>query len=192
MSDCRFDADTHRYYIREREVVGVTTVINDLLPGYQAGTWYLVRGRAVHACAAMIAKGQQFNHDPRIAGQVEALRKFYREVQPDVIDVEQQVYHRTLMYGGTYDLYCQMRHKTVVDFKASLGKSIIYQLAAYALAHPDQPDYGIGVEIREDGDYVMSDLLNLKQAKREWLSLLAAHNIRKRLGHTNKEDKDYE
>lgn len=192
MSDCRFDERTHRYYIGEREVVGVTRVLNDLLPGYQAGTWYMVRGQAVHACAAMIARGQTFNHDPRIAGQVEALRKFYREVQLDVIDVEQQVYHHTLLYGGTYDLYCQMQHKAIGDFKASLGKSTIHQVAAYALAHPDQPDYGFGVEIRDDGTYQMSELWNLKQAKREWPSLLAAHNIRKRLGYTTNREEDGE
>ena len=54
MTACTFDAETHEYRIGGRKVVGVTTVLNDLIPGYRASDWYLQRGRAVHAAAAMI------------------------------------------------------------------------------------------------------------------------------------------
>ena len=72
MNDCTFNDATHEYRIGGRFVPSVTQVLGDLLPCFQAGEWYLERGRAVHACAAMIAKGIAFDHDEQIDGQVMA------------------------------------------------------------------------------------------------------------------------
>jgi len=190
--DCQFDPNSHTYTIGSRRVPHVTQVLDDLLPGYHASDWHLQRGRAVHACAALIATGQAFEHDPRIAGQVEAVRRFLREVKPEIIAVEQHVYSTMYHYAGTLDLLAGIqRREVVIDYKASLTPSTIYQLAAYALTL-DDVNWGMGVEIHEDGSYRCSELLSLKRAKQEWLALLTAHNIRVRLGYTNKEDKDHE
>lgn len=187
-----FDESTHTYYISGRQVPHVTQVLADLLPQWGASEWHMTRGRAVHMCAALIARGQQFEHDPRIAGQVEAVRRFLREVKPEIIAVEQHVYSTMYHYAGTLDLLAGIqRREVVIDYKASLTPSTIYQLAAYALTL-DDVNWGMGVEIHEDGSYRCSELLSLKRAKQEWLALLTAHNIRVRLGYTNKEDKDHE
>ncbi len=183
---CTFDEATHTYAINGRPVPHVTAVLSDLLPGFRASDWYLQRGRAIHACAAMVGRGIAFEHDPRIAGQVEAVRRFYREVQPEVVEVEWPVYSERFQYAGTVDLIAVLKKfPLIVDYKASLTPSTVFQCAAYALAYPHPINHGVGIELHEDGTYKMSEIWDLKRAKQEWLALLGAHNIRARLGYTH-------
>lgn len=200
---CRFDADTHAYFIGRHRVPSVTQVLRDILPGWMASEFFLGRGQAVHACAAMVARGIAFEHDPRIAGQVEAAKKFYREVQPEIIAIEEQVYSHRYQYAGTLDLMCRMGvgrdRLTIVDFKASLTDTIPFQCAAYALARIECEGSaqewitrwsGVGVELREDGTYRMSERVALKSYARDWLHLLGAYNVRAKLGLTKGADDD--
>ena len=177
-----FDPESHTYTIGGRRVPSVTDVLSDLLPCWQASEWYLERGRAVHACAAMIARKQGFEHDPQILGQVQALQRFWAEVKPELPVVEMQVYSQRYLYGGTLDLVATMGIKrVVVDYKASPSPATVYQLAAYSLAYEEMGGmsvpWGCEVVITEDG-YKMGAMVNLNRAQREWLMLLAAHKIR--------------
>lgn len=187
-----FDPEKHEYRINGNRVPGVTQVLTDLIPGYRASDWYLQRGRAVHACAAMVAKGIEFEHDPRIAGQVQAVRKFFREVQPEVLEIEQQVYSMKHLYAGTTDLVAIIKDPLIVDYKARLTDSTIYQCAAYALAIPGKVHYGVGVELHEDGTYKMSEIWDLKRATQEWLAMLTTYRIRERLDCLSTEEEDHD
>ena len=72
-----FDAATHTYTANGKVVPSVTQIISELLPmQFKCDDWYLQRGSAVHACAAMIARGANFDFDERISGQVAAIKKF--------------------------------------------------------------------------------------------------------------------
>jgi hypothetical protein len=180
-----FDASTHSYYIDGRKVPSVTQVLNDLIPGFKAGEWYLNRGQAVHACAALIAQGVEFDHDPAIDGQVRAVRRFFTEVKPVVIAVEKQVYSARYQYAGTLDLLADINGKwLVIDFKASVSAALPYQLAAYSIAlGPEQlTRYGCGVIINEDGSYKMTKVYDLRLYQQGFLSLLTAYNIRRNAG----------
>ena len=77
-----YDDATHTYAIDGRPVPSVTDVLRDLLPCWQASEWHLQRGRAVHACCAMIARGVDFTHDPQISGQVSAARLWFASRGP--------------------------------------------------------------------------------------------------------------
>jgi len=190
--ETRFDADSHSYFITtngaERPVPGVTSVLRDLIPGWSASDWYLERGRAVHAAAAFIARGKQFGYDPQIEGQVAALRRFYSEVKPVVIECEMPVYSMASQYAGTFDLLtCKPGTDAlmILDFKSTATLSVAYQCAAYAMAHPSRKEirWGCGVEIRENGAYQISkDIYELRFYKQDWLNLLGAYNIRRRNG----------
>jgi len=176
-----FDITTHTYTRDGVEIPGVTKVLRDLIPGWSAGEWYLERGVVVHACAAMIAQDVSFEHDPQVDGQVRAIRRFFYEVQPEVISIEQQVYSELYDYAGRTDLVCKVYGKKVVlDYKASVSKSTPYQLAGYAI--PLDVNYGVSVEIHDDGTYKMSKIYNLKQFKNGWLALLSAYRIRRLCG----------
>lgn len=190
MDALRFDADAHRYYLGPREVPGVTRVLGDLLPGYKATDWHLQRGRAVHACCAMVARGIDFSNDPRIDGQVAACRRFFREVRPLVYEVEKQVCSTLYRYAGTLDLYCEVAgRKCILDYKATLTKTVPIQCAAYALTFDSTgPQWGVGVELHEDGTYKMSETYKLKLYGQEWLALLTTYNVRQRLGITSREE----
>ena len=193
MTACTFDPERHEYRIGERKVVGVTTVLNDLIPGYRASEFYLGKGRAVHAAAAFVAKGIAFEHDPRIAGQVEAVRKFFREIQPEVVEIEQPVYSKRYLYGGTPDLVAIIaKRPLIVDYKSYLVPSAMFQCAAYALAFPHSVNYGVCVALHQDGTYAMSETWPLKRPTQEWLAMLTTYRIRERLGCLIKEDEDHE
>ena len=191
-----FDPLTHTYTIAGRIVPNVSRVLADLLPGYRASDWYLQRGRAVHACAALVAKGIAFVHDPRISGQVEAVRKFFLEIKPTVIAVERQVYSPRYLYGGTLDLDCEIDGKPVIgDYKATLTAATIYQCAAYAQALRETGrniNHGIGIELHDDGTYKLSEIWDLKRPQQEWLAFLTAYRVRERLGCLNKEEEEHE
>ena len=182
MNDCTFNEELHRYEIGGRFVPSVTQVLGDLLPCFQAGDWYLERGRAVHACAAMIAKGIDFEHDEQIDGQVLALRRFFREVNPIVVSVEKQVFSKRYLFAGTLDLLSN----TVIDFKTSISESVPYQLAAYAIAEEEMTGnkiaYGFAVQINDDGTYSMSKSYDLKRYKQGFLAMLTTFNIRRQAG----------
>jgi hypothetical protein len=180
-----FDAATHTYAIEGRKVPSVTQVLNDLIPGFKAGEWYLNRGQAVHACAALIAQGVEFEHDPAIDGQVRAVRRFFAEVKPVVLSVEKQVYSARYQYAGTLDLFGLVDLRTmVVDFKASESAALPYQLAAYSIALPPEQltRYGCGVIINEDGSYKMTKVFDLRLYQQSFLALLTAYNIRRQAG----------
>lgn len=182
-----FDAQSHTYEINGCGVPSVTQVLGDLLPCWRASEWHMQRGQAVHACAALIAQGVAFDHDPAIDGQVRAVRRFFAEVKPVVLAVEQQVFHAGHQYAGTFDMVAKLKDtkgKIAFDWKASITASVPFQLAAYALAIPMVPEIskGCAVEIRDDGTYRMSPIWDLRQYKNKWLALLSTYKIRRQCG----------
>jgi hypothetical protein len=169
-------------------VPSVTQILGDIIPGWQATEWHMQRGTAVHACAAMVAQGIEFDNDPEIDGQVAAIRRFFAEVRPVVVAVEQRVCHPTLHYAGTFDLVAFIGgEKCIVDWKASLDERAAWQLAAYAEALGDKTiKTGYGVEIRADGTYRM-ERWQVKKYAREWFAIRAVYAIRERLKLTERE-----
>ena len=184
-----FDEASHTYTLAGRRVPSVTQVLADLIPGWQASEWYLDRGKAVHACAAMIAQGVPFEHDPIISGQVAACRRFVREVCPVFHAVERRVCSRRYQYAGTMDALMLLkgtRGGVVLDWKASIAKSLPYQLAAYATAYTEETAvsirWGAGVMLKDDGTYRMTEIYDLRRYAQKWLGLLAAYGVRRECG----------
>ena len=158
---------------------------------WYASDWYLTRGRAVHACAAMIARGETFSHDERISGQVAACRKFFADMNPEVLDVEQQIYSTTYRYAGTRDLRMRIDSKIViVDWKSTLSELAEIQIGAYAIDDPAK--WGMVVALREDGTYKTGGIFKLDRPRNEFLADLSVFNQRKRMGllKSNKEITD--
>jgi len=188
-----FNAETHTYSINGVTVPSVTQVLNDLIPGFQAGEWYLQRGTAIHACAAMIARGVAFEHDPQISGQVAACRRFFAEVKPFVMHVERSLFCSRAGFAGTFDMVANVCGKImVVDWKASISNALPYQLGGYSLLLDENAGnslkesgvaysvrYGCGVQLNDDGTYKMTRVYDLRGYKNGFLALLSAYNIRR-------------
>lgn len=177
----------HEYRLDGARLPSVTEIISDLIPGFQAGEWYLERGTAVHACAAMIAQGQEFEYDPQISGQVAACRRFFAEVKPLVMEVEYRVHSRPYQFAGTLDMLALIDGlPAVVDWKAHVDQRCGWQLAAYAMCLPGpQIKIGYGVQLNEDGTYKMTPF-KLAPYAREFLAMRAVFGIRERMGLTKR------
>ena len=180
-----FDPIKHIYRLDGKIIPSVTQILDELVPiQYKAGDWYLQRGRAVHAAAAFIARGIDFDFNEQIAGQVAAIRKFFAEVKPVRFAVEKRVYSKLYQYAGTLDLFAKINNKyCLVDYKSSMSIDRTgLQLGAYSLCMVNSISWGFCVEISEDGEYKMSEPMNLKNYRREFLALRATYAVRERLG----------
>lgn len=187
------DAATHTYRIDGRVVPSVTRVLRDVLPpswqsSGEEAAWYMQRGRAVHAAAALIARDRQFDADPAIVGYVAAIRAWWTIARPAPIAIEEPVYSRTHQYAGTPDLVAAIQgRRCVIDYKSgSADYTARLQVAAYAMAMPmpsaTRPRLGLIVELREDGTYRSSEMFELARYGREWLAVLTTYRIRQRMG----------
>jgi len=181
--DLTYDAERHEYRIDGRMVPHVTKV----LPFRHASQWHMDRGTAIHACAAYVAEGIAFQHDPQIAGPVQALRTFFKTMQPiQVVATELRVWSVGYQYAGTLDMLADVRGKLcIIDWKSSPSKTTKYQLAAYAMALPSglgPADYGIEVALPDSGVPRISDWKLDRRLANEWLALLTAYRIREKEG----------
>jgi len=192
--ECTFDPEAHVYRINGCVVPGVTSAIGDVVGGFRADEYYLTRGRANHACYAMLAEGRLGAYGPVCAGFVRAWRAWAADCcpQPVVGLIERQLYSLRYRYAGTLDLVAWLTlrdgkpaRRMVIDYKGTIDPRNEYQLAAYALALEEigQPcNLGLAVELREDGTYKLSKVYDLKRARAGWLAILSAHNIRREIG----------
>lgn len=189
--DLTVDPELHEYRVDGVVIPSVTQVLDETLGvQWRAGDWYLQRGHAVHACAALIAKGKTFKHDPAVDGQVSACRKFFSDHKPEVLSVEGIGYHPLYRYAGTPDMLCRMMGKVVVlDWKATIPDTVEIQLAAYSLLQKPVVKWGLAVALHDDGTYKIGGLFDLRYPSNTFLSCLTVYNIRKKLGRINKKEK---
>ena len=186
---CEFDPENHIYTLDGVVIPSVTQIINSILPPFNVDQWYLDRGSAVHACAAMIAQGIEFEYDERIKGQVQAIIKFFKEIRPEVLEVEQLLYNETYRFAGTLDLYAKiLNNYVIVDYKGScdLERGSL-QLGGYAAMLGPKHTKGIIVEINENGKYKMSDSIRLKPYTNKFLALRTVYGIREQMGYNKKD-----
>ena len=183
-----FDPDGHLYFIDGRPVPSVTQIIQAILGDaiWHASDWYLERGRVVHACCALIARGKRFEHDPQIAGQVAACRLFFKEHDiDDVLEVEQPMHSTRYMFAGTMDLHCLFNGRdTILDWKSALSPVAEIQVGGYAIERP-QAKWGMIVALQENGKYKAGEMFKLERRKQEFLALRSVYGIRQRLGLIN-------
>jgi hypothetical protein len=165
--NCRFDEKDHRYFIDDYPVAGVTNALREA--GIVDTTWFTEwardRGSKVHTLTQFDDEGSldPESIDPLIAGYLAGWRKFRKEYDFKIDDIELEVYHSTAMYGGTLDrlgwtTYNGITYKTIVDIKSGLVvRATGLQLTGYADAYQDMTGEFVGrimgVQIKQDGTY---------------------------------------
>ena len=185
--DNSFDPDTHTYRISGRIVSSVTQILMATLGEkiWHASDWYLERGQAVHACAALIARNKTFEFDQRIAGQVAACRLFFKENDIKVLEVEQPIYSTTYRFGGTMDMHgLTKKRDTIIDWKSALSEVAEIQVGGYAIERP-KAKWGLIVALQENGRYKAGKMFRVERRKQEFLALRSVCDIRQRLGLEN-------
>jgi hypothetical protein len=188
-----FDAVTHTYHVDGVRVPGVTEMLWAEFPDqWRAAEFFLGRGQAVHAAAALIARDNLGGYDPQIEGQVQAIKDWFCDVQPEIIEVEAHGAHPVLRYGYTPDLVCRIDgYVDLVDYKASVNAVCRWQLAFYSMALRERGvnvDRAYPIGIGADGKYSVGLIgkekvlkgTELKQAEREAANIRSVYGLRER------------
>lgn len=192
MGDVGFDSDKHEYTIGGNIVPGVTQVIEDVVgSGFEfASDWHKQRGKALHACAPFVAKGLDFKYDPRLEGKIQALRKFFAEVKPDIQGMEEPLFSKIYGFAGRPDFMAKIGQRNCIgDWKSSVDKTRLkLQLGGYSVLYGANKcwshllvNYGVGIELKDNGKYKMTEPIDLRIARNEFLALLTTYKIKRRL-----------
>lgn len=137
-----FDPVAHHYFWEGVRVPNVTSILADLTDLSMVPPAALEtarqKGVAVHRMVELDAKGDldEATLPEWMAPVFVQWRKFVAESGFRVIDSEKKVYHPTLRYAGTMDLYGEMTHAgqfAYFDVKRSFmaGRVVGLQLSAY-------------------------------------------------------------
>lgn len=180
-----FDEKIHSFAINGVGIPSVTQIISEIVgTSWKAEPWYLERGRAIHKCAEFIIKSKEFKFDERLTGYITALKSFFKIVKPELIGCEQVVYSEIYRFAGILDLGCKIGGvKTIIDWKHSIDKNRIpLQLGGYSVALKEMTkeefNQGVGVQIKEDGTFQMTDKIDLRRPRNEFLALRTAYAIK--------------
>lgn len=139
------DEETHTYRYGGKVVPSVTQIISMLCDLSHIDPGVLERkgeiGCAVHKACEIIDLGKTLDPDSiddAVAPYVDAYRSFLDTVKPQVLAIEQMVYHPTHEYAGRLDRIYRIDGKLVwVDIKttAKIHPVAGVQTAAYQGAH---------------------------------------------------------
>ena len=197
MSRLTFTEDPHGYKLDGAPVPSVTEVIGEAVGHIiRASEWHMNRGRVHHAIYAMIAKGLKFTYDEYSQPWIDGCRKFYSQVNPEIIGIELLTFSAVNQYAGTLDLLCRLNRKlTILDFKNTASATDALQCAGYAITYEenatgkDKVKQVATVEINGDGTYHLGEIVSgaaLMKARREFLACRAVYAIKKREGMLRK------
>lgn len=176
-----FNDETHEYKIDGVVVPSVTQVLNSVFPRFAVDPYYLQRGSVIHACCAMLLRGEDFEFDPQVTGWILAAKKFISEVKPEVLAVEKQFYSERHGFAGTIDARIMIGDQPMLlDWKSSTSGNDLMQLAGYSILTLDKR--GVIVELCADGTYTMGKIVSLKQYQAGFLSALSVFKMQKQRG----------
>jgi hypothetical protein len=193
MRELTFNEAMHEYRLNGFRIPSVTQVLDDVLGKSYGATvedaaWYADKGKSLHACAALIAQGEDFDAPAGIEGHVEAVRAFFNSFFIGHMRfADRMVYSEMFRYAGTLDL-CDPQAGIIFDYKASQDdERNRLQLAGYAVALNEMTASrrkwkGITVKTKADGTYQCSQMYDLDKARPSWLACREVYAIRDRMG----------
>ncbi len=166
MLPLRFDEESHTYWVGERKLPSVTTILSEMGLSHdfsKVSSFYAQRGTAVHKAVELVDKGtlDETTLDPRIAGYVSGYRRFLRESGYQAEHWEVPLYSESLRVAGTIDKLGKLGGRFgILDIKTSrtLDPSVELQLCGYAALwnenHSDCPAlFKYALQLTEGGDY---------------------------------------
>lgn len=150
-SDFRFDEETHKYYLGDKELPGVTTVLREW---YKVGNVYFSiytgitipvevfeaaqdRGNAVHNMLELCLTGQGVDKTalhPDLLPYLKSIENFINDYQPEPELIEKPLHDAKLLYAGKLDFYGKVkgvRLKVLLDAKSGMAGQIGPQTSAY-------------------------------------------------------------
>ena len=151
IEELRFEPGEHRYFLGQRELASVTTILNAVFPFEYTDQEALDRGTRVHKACEFddlddLDEASVYEKD---WPYLEAWRAFRKQTGfiPDPEGIECQRYHPSLFYAGTIDRIGRIGpRRFVIDLKTG-GKHPRYklQVAGYANLLANPLDYHRGI-----------------------------------------------
>jgi hypothetical protein len=181
-----FRPDDHTYYIEERQVPSVSSVLEPLnqLDGIPPSTLERARllGQHAHkAIALMLYKALEWRKlDPVLVPYCMAAQKFVKEADVRVLSIEHRMGDPGLKFAGTLDLLGIMgKYTCVYDWKCvdTMPRTAGPQTAAYDYLYRrntgSRPLKRYGVQLFSDGTYKLFPF----EDPRDWNFFQSALNI---------------
>lgn len=187
MSDLKFDAETHSYWLRGQRLPSVTQVIQRVMP-YEGprDEWAMQRGSAMHHGCALddMGKLDWDSVSPEIEGRILAWRKFRRDWPAGLVQAEQPLASEKYRFAGTPDRVFDGGNglNVLCDLKSNIVPQSIVQVGFYSLLLAENRikiDRAVVVELRDDESFRCEwlDPLALRKAERVALACLTCHGF---------------
>ena len=187
-----FDEKTHTYRLDGLVIPSVTTVMKLLSAFEYDGVRADVlanaanRGSAVHHAIENYINFGIEDISEEYKPYFLAFLKFLSDKQPNILAVEEKVYHRFLRYAGTVDLICEINGEVyLIDFKTTavmMRRLTEVQLEAYKQAvqsHGFKIDKKAIVHLKNDGTYRFEPQGNDSECWNVFGSLLTVNSYMK-------------
>jgi|SRR6185369_461720 len=158
----RFDEAEHRYWLGDRELPSVTTIIK---PATDYGPvpaktldFARDRGGAVHRACELFDLDDlvEDSLDPVVVPYLKAWKKFTLDFKPKWDAIEKPSYHPGLLYAGTPDRRGKIgRRHIVAEIKATarIEPAASLQLSGYDLIDGHDNSALMVVQLKPDGTY---------------------------------------
>lgn len=186
-----FDEGKHEYKLNGNIVPSVTQVINDVLPGYEAGDWYKERGRALHLACQLADEGRlkwESVHE-EIQGKVKAWQRFRHDWPRKILATEHRLAHLAYQFAGTIDRVFadneSPHYNVIVDLKSTITPQVKIQIGFYSLLwrtlNRKIDCRGGAVELKNDGNYKVLWMRTDEVRRHEQIALncLGVYNFKK-------------
>ncbi len=183
MPDLILDEKEHIYRLDGRILPGVTKILE-----HNFGTrpyWTersAEKGKALHlAIHYLVTGGVDWNTvNDEIKPKVEAFQKFLKETGYKIIDSEIKLFSQRYQFAGTIDLILEGdRTLILADIKSSIEPMVDLQLGGYSILYNEYTEFlpakkkikkAIAIELKENGNYNLRWVKDLKRSKRIFLS----------------------
>lgn len=189
MNKIKFVENTHKYYLNNREIPSVTTIMQ-FITDCKYGTIpesvlenAREKGKKVHFAIEVYNKTNYLGLDEENRGYVEAYIKWLKDFKIDKAKLQSEVktYNNALNYAGTVDLIYDKQ--TVIDIKTTAEldiKNVAVQTTAYKNALNNFKDLGYNIKecyvlrLKKNGTY---EYIKLQDKFNIFLACLTLYNF---------------
>lgn len=218
MNALRFDAKQHKYFVGDRELISVTTLLKVMglqwYPNNEAVRLKMELGSYVHQITEYYDKNRlgypvKFYPENIYKNDVirkengmhealpyfEAYKKFLKDTGFEVIDIEKRMYHPAWWYAGTEDRFGKLNGMAAtVDIKTGVPvPSTELQLGGYGELRRYWFQYmpkGYVLYLQKDGNYKLKEIERIQEQANTFLSALSVYYWKK--SNNIKEVNEYE
>lgn len=193
MDILQFDEELHIYKYGKLIIPSVTqvlSILSDEIYGKCSDTFLKkasYKGSKVHFRTEMYDRYKVNEQDDETDGFMEAYLKFLQDYNPEVLLIEQKVYHRKMLYAGTLDRVYRINGKVVlVDIKTTsklYDRLVALQNSAYAMClesmkYENPIDELAVLHLKNDGTY---EFIILKRRDDLFITIYKTYNMKKTL-----------